>query len=60
MRILGMIMITSIFEDNNNKIWFTTEGNGFSYIDAGREEVTQIHSGKGYKFCNILCNVAGW
>lgn len=48
--------ITSIFNDDNNKIWFTTEGNGFSYIEGETEEVTRYIPGKDINFA-IYCAI---
>jgi streptogramin lyase len=42
--------VTSIFEDNSHKIWFTTEGNGFSYVDGEAEEITRYIPGKDIDF----------
>ena len=38
--------VTSIYEDNTNRIWFTTEGNGFSRIDGETEEITRFVPGR--------------
>jgi len=46
--------ITSIYEDKNHKIWFTTEGNGFSYVDGETEQVTRYVPGKDIDFA-IYC-----
>ena len=46
--------VTSTYEDNNHKIWFTTEGNGFSYIDGETEEITRYVPGKDIDFA-IYC-----
>ncbi len=46
--------ITSIFEGDSNKIWFTTEGSGFSYIDGATEEITRYIPGRDIEF-SIYC-----
>ncbi len=48
--------ITSIFEDTSHKIWFTTEGNGLSYIDGEKEEVTRFIPGQTTDF-TIYCAI---
>jgi len=49
--------ITSILEDNSKKIWFTTEGNGFSYIEGEKEEITRYIPGRDINFA-IYCAMA--
>jgi signal transduction histidine kinase/ligand-binding sensor domain-containing protein/DNA-binding response OmpR family regulator len=46
--------ITSIYEDTNHKIWFTTEGNGFSYINGATGEITRYIPGRDIDFA-IYC-----
>jgi signal transduction histidine kinase/ligand-binding sensor domain-containing protein/AraC-like DNA-binding protein len=46
--------VTSIYEDTNHKIWFTTEGNGFSFVDGVTEEITRYVPGKDIDFA-IYC-----
>lgn len=46
--------ITSITQDREGRIWFTTEGNGFSYITRETEEVTRYIPGKQIDF-SIYC-----
>ena len=46
--------VTSIYEDNSQRIWFTTEGNGFSYIDVATREITRYVPGRDVEFA-IYC-----
>jgi ligand-binding sensor domain-containing protein/signal transduction histidine kinase/AraC-like DNA-binding protein len=46
--------ITSVYEDNNQKIWFTTEGNGFSFINRETDDITRYVPGKDIDFA-IYC-----
>jgi signal transduction histidine kinase/ligand-binding sensor domain-containing protein/DNA-binding response OmpR family regulator len=46
--------VTSIYEDTNHKIWFTTEGNGFSFINGVTGEITRYVPGKDIDFA-IYC-----
>ncbi len=48
--------VTSIYEDTNHKIWFTTEGNGFFFIKGGTEEITRYIPGKDIDFA-IYCAI---
>ncbi|MCU0456468.1 MAG: response regulator [Bacteroidales bacterium] len=48
--------VTSIFQDNSQRIWFTTEGNGFSYIDNETEEITRFVPGRDVSFA-IYCDM---
>jgi signal transduction histidine kinase/ligand-binding sensor domain-containing protein/DNA-binding response OmpR family regulator len=48
--------VTSIYEDTNHKIWFTTEGNGFSYINGVTGEITRYVPGKDIEFA-IYCAI---
>jgi signal transduction histidine kinase/ligand-binding sensor domain-containing protein/AraC-like DNA-binding protein len=48
--------VTSIYEDTNHKIWFTTEGNGFSFINGATEEITRYVPGKDIDFA-IYCAI---
>lgn len=48
--------ITSIFQDNSQRIWFTTEGNGFGYIDNETEEITRFIPGRDVNFA-IYCDM---
>ncbi len=48
--------ITSIYEDRDHNIWFTTEGNGFSCIDAATAAITRFIPGRDVEFA-IYCAV---
>ena len=48
--------ITSIYEDRDNNIWFTTEGTGFSYIDAETGVMTRFIPGRDVEFA-IYCGI---
>lgn len=52
----GNDYITSIYEDRDHNIWFTTEGDGFSYISAATERVTRFIPGRDVEFA-IYCAV---
>lgn len=46
--------ITSISEDNQNRIWFTTEGSGFSSLNMSTEEIVRYIPGRNVDF-SIYC-----
>lgn len=46
--------VTSIHEDNSHRVWFTTEGNGFSNIDSETGEITRYIPGRDVDFA-IYC-----
>ena len=48
--------ITSIYEDRDHNIWFTTEGDGFCYISAATERITRFIPGRDVEFA-IYCAV---
>jgi signal transduction histidine kinase/ligand-binding sensor domain-containing protein/DNA-binding response OmpR family regulator len=48
--------ITSIYEDRDHNIWFTTEGNGFSYISAATGGITRFIPGREVEFA-IYCAI---
>jgi ligand-binding sensor domain-containing protein/signal transduction histidine kinase/DNA-binding response OmpR family regulator len=54
---LSLEHITSVNEDSNHKIWFTTEGNGFSCIDPVTGEIKRFVPGRDVEnaiFCAML------
>lgn len=54
--------ITSIYEDNNHNIWFTTEGSGFSYIEPATQSIIRFIPGRDIDFaiyCAILQDSKG-
>lgn len=53
---LGSDFITSIFEDNNNQIWLTTEGNGFCKVNKEDGTFTTYNSENGI-FNGITCGI---
>jgi len=46
--------ITSIYEDKDRNIWFTTEGSGFGYINAATAEIRMFLPGRDVEFA-IFC-----
>ncbi len=46
--------ITSLLEDNDHKIWFTTEGNGFGFIEGPTDQIVRYVPGKDVDFA-IFC-----
>lgn len=48
--------VTSIIQDREGRIWFTTEGNGFCYINKETEEITRFIPGKEIDF-SIYCSM---
>ncbi|NSW94197.1 MAG: response regulator, partial [Bacteroidales bacterium] len=46
--------VTSITQDREGRIWFTTEGNGFCYINKETEEIKRFIPGKEIEF-SIYC-----
>ena len=55
-------MLLQYYEDNNHKIWFTTEGNGFSYIEGETDQITRYIPGKDIDFaiyCAMLQDARG-
>lgn len=46
--------ITSLYEDDGGRVWFTTEGSGFSYVERETGKVKRYIPGKDIEFA-IYC-----